>query len=68
LNVQRHISRGSDKRPPGRDGRSDRPIIASALVLAAVFVPVAFAPGITSGFIVSLRHHRRLLRVQLSLR
>ena len=48
-NVQRHIEDGL---PPRRAaeiamGEVTGPIIASALVLTAVFLPVAFAPGIT---------------------
>jgi len=48
-NVQRHIEQGLPPREAARVAMSEvtGPIIASALVLAAVFVPVAFSPGIT---------------------
>ena len=48
-NVQRHIEHGMDPKEAAEVamGEVTGPILASALVLAAVFVPVAFAPGIT---------------------
>ncbi|RPI25187.1 MAG: efflux RND transporter permease subunit, partial [Acidobacteria bacterium] len=48
-NVQRHIEQGLPPLEAARVamGEVTGPIIASALVLAAVFVPVAFSPGIT---------------------
>ena len=48
-NVQRHIEEGlSPKRASEvAMGEVSGPIIAAALVLAAVFLPVAFSPGIT---------------------
>ena len=48
-NVQRHIEEGLAPRQAAEVAMDEvtGPIVASALVLAAVFVPVAFAPGIT---------------------
>ncbi|MEJ2082519.1 MAG: efflux RND transporter permease subunit, partial [Acidobacteriota bacterium] len=48
-NVQRHIEGGLPPKQAAEVAMSEvtGPIVASALVLAAVFVPVAFAPGIT---------------------
>ncbi|MFB3905104.1 MAG: efflux RND transporter permease subunit [Acidobacteriota bacterium] len=48
-NVQRHIEQGLPPKEAARVAMSEvtGPIIASALVLAAIFVPVAFSPGIT---------------------
>ncbi len=48
-NVQRHIEEGLPPREAARVAMTEvtGPIIASALVLAAVFVPVVFSPGIT---------------------
>jgi len=48
-NVQRHIEHGMQPKEAAlvAMGEVTGPIIASALVLAAVFVPVAFTPGIT---------------------
>ncbi len=48
-NVQRHLEDGLRRRDAAivAMGEVTGPIIASALVLAAVFVPVAFTPGIT---------------------
>ena len=48
-NVQRHIEHGLGPREAAKVAMEEvtGPIIASALVLAAVFVPVAFSPGIT---------------------
>jgi hydrophobic/amphiphilic exporter-1 (mainly G- bacteria), HAE1 family len=48
-NVQRHIEHGLKPKEAAEVAMSEvtGPIIASALVLGAVFVPVAFSPGIT---------------------
>ncbi len=48
-NVQRHIEHGMAPKEAAEVAMSEvtGPIIASALVLGAVFVPVAFTPGIT---------------------
>jgi len=48
-NVQRHIEDGLAPKEAAEVamGEVTGPIVASALVLAAVFLPVAFAPGIT---------------------
>jgi len=48
-NVQRHIEEGLSPKEAAEVamGEVTGPIIAAALVLAAVFVPVAFSPGIT---------------------
>lgn len=48
-NVQRHIEHGLRPKQAARVAMREvtGPIIASALVLGAVFVPVAFSPGIT---------------------
>ncbi|RPJ61032.1 MAG: multidrug efflux RND transporter permease subunit [Acidobacteria bacterium] len=48
-NVQRHIEQGLPPKEASRVAMAEvtGPIIASALVLAAIFVPVAFSPGIT---------------------
>ncbi len=48
-NVQRHIEGGLKPKQAAEVAMSEvtGPIVASALVLSAVFVPVAFAPGIT---------------------
>ncbi len=48
-NVQRHMSNGLDSRAATRKamGEVTAPVIATTLVLLAVFVPTAFAPGLT---------------------
>jgi hydrophobe/amphiphile efflux-1 (HAE1) family protein len=48
-NVQRHIEQGLPPKEAARVAMAEvtGPILASALVLAAIFVPVAFSPGIT---------------------
>ncbi len=48
-NVQRHVEQGLPPKEAARVAMAEvtGPIIASALVLAAIFVPVAFSPGIT---------------------
>ncbi len=48
-NVQRQLSEGKGARQAVRDAMDQvtGPIIATSLVLAAVFVPVAFIPGLT---------------------
>lgn len=48
-NVQRHIEEGQPPKEAAKVAMDEvtGPIIASALVLAAVFVPVVFSPGIT---------------------
>ncbi|MGI9570703.1 MAG: efflux RND transporter permease subunit, partial [Desulfobulbia bacterium] len=48
-NVQRHMSNGMDAREATRTamGEVSGPVIATTLVLLAVFVPVGFTPGLT---------------------
>ena len=43
------------------------PVIAIALILAAVFVPTAFIPGITGRLVSAVRHHNRHLGIVLGL-
>jgi len=51
-NVQRHIQAGQAPREATKAAMDEvsRPIIAITLVLCAVFVPVAFVPGLTGQF------------------
>src|SRR5262249_53573035 len=51
-NVERHIANGQTPLEATKSamGEVSRPIIAITLVLCAVFVPVAFVPGLTGGF------------------
>jgi hydrophobe/amphiphile efflux-1 (HAE1) family protein len=51
-NVQRHISLGEAPREAARRAMDEvsSPIIAIALVLCAVFVPIAFIPGLSGQF------------------
>jgi hydrophobe/amphiphile efflux-1 (HAE1) family protein len=51
-NVQRHIQAGQAPRAATKAAMDEvsRPIIAITLVLCAVFVPVAFVPGLTGQF------------------
>ncbi len=51
-NVQRHIAEGLSPREATKVAMNEvsRPIIAITLVLCAVFVPVAFVPGLTGEF------------------
>jgi hydrophobe/amphiphile efflux-1 (HAE1) family protein len=51
-NVQRHIQSGQSPREATKSAMDEvsRPIIAITLVLCAVFVPVAFVPGLTGLF------------------
>lgn len=50
--VQRHIDEGADPRDAARRamGEVSRAILAVALVLSFVFIPIAFIPGITGSF------------------
>ena len=51
-NVERHIANGERPLEATKKAMSEvsRPIIAITLVLAAVFIPVAFVPGLTGQF------------------
>ncbi len=52
-NVERNISNGLEsarRDDPGDEGSQSGPIIAIALVLCAVFVPIAFVSGLTGQF------------------
>jgi hydrophobe/amphiphile efflux-1 (HAE1) family protein len=51
-NVERHIASGQSPHVATKSAMSEvsRPIIAITLVLCAVFVPVAFVPGLTGEF------------------
>jgi hydrophobe/amphiphile efflux-1 (HAE1) family protein len=51
-NVQRHIAQGQAPREAAHRAMDEvsGPIIAIALVLSAVFVPIAFIPGLTGQF------------------
>jgi multidrug efflux pump len=51
-NVERHIANGQSPLQATKSAMSEvsRPIIAITLVLSAVFVPVAFVPGLTGEF------------------
>ena len=67
--VEHHIEHGLSPRDASVKAMEEvsGPVIAIALILAAVFVPTAFIPGITGRLISAVRYHNRHLGIVLGL-